>query len=68
MFILNRLPQLYHPLFKSERFLKATSHGFFISVEASDDLFNQDKTIEFLNNLGGLGVELIDGDDDEELH
>ena len=64
MLILNRLPQLYHPLFKSDRFLTATSHGFFLSIEASDDLFHSERTIAFLNSLGGVAVEVIDGDDD----
>ncbi len=31
MWALNKLPQVWHPLFKKDRFLKATTNGFFIS-------------------------------------
>src|SRR5258705_10648309 len=40
MLFLNRLPRLYHPLFKSERFTKATHDRFFIVIEASDPKFS----------------------------
>ena len=40
MLAFNRLPQFYHPVFKSERFRRASSDRFFISVEAGDPLFD----------------------------
>src|SRR5689334_24213477 len=34
--VLNLLPSHYNPLFKVEKFKRATSDGFFIAIEASD--------------------------------
>ena len=50
---LNRLPQLYHPLFNSSRFRKATDDRFFISIEAADPIFSADATRELLEGLDG---------------
>lgn len=41
---LNLLPQLYHPLFRNERFKRATDDRFFIAVDAADPAFNEDRT------------------------
>lgn len=57
---LNGLPQLYHPLFSSVRFRRATTDRFFIYIEAEDPLFDIQKTQEFLASLGGLAVETIE--------
>ncbi|PID79412.1 hypothetical protein CSB20_10350 [bacterium DOLZORAL124_64_63] len=59
MWTLNGLPQLYHPLFKSRSFRRATQDRFFIVVEATDPKFQLEKTREFLGRLGGSGVEEI---------
>ena len=50
---LNRLPQLYHPLFNSSRFKRATDDRFFISVEEVDPIFDADGTRELLEGLDG---------------
>ena len=50
---LNRLPQLYHPLFSSSRFRKATDDRFFISIEAADPIFDAEVTRELLEGLDG---------------
>ena len=50
---LNRLPQLYHPLFSSSRFRKATDDRFFISIEATDPIFDAEVTRELLEGLDG---------------
>lgn len=60
MFILNGLPQLYHPLFKNPRFNTATSHGFFVTVDAVDSRFSLDGTARFLQEIGGLTVEVVE--------
>lgn len=60
MFALNRLPQLYHPLFQSERFERVTDDKFFISIESADPNFDSEKTVDFLKSIGALEVELID--------
>ncbi len=59
MLVLNGLPQLYHPLFRSARFRRATDDGFFISVEASDPRFDRVRTRAFLEGLGGARVEEV---------
>ena len=57
---LNRLPQLYHPLFTSNRFRKATDDRFFISIEASDPIFDAETTRELLEGLDGrLSLEEV---------
>lgn len=62
MWGLNGMPKLYHPLFKSERFRRATQDRFFIVIEADDPKFDGTRTRAFLESLGGLSIEEIDGD------
>jgi len=57
MWGLNGMPRLYHPVFKSQRFRRATSDRFFIVIETTDPLFDSDRTREFVNSLGGTAVE-----------
>lgn len=59
MFLLNKLPLLYNPLFRSERFRRATSDRFFIVVEARDPLFDEAKTTELLRRAGATEVERV---------
>lgn len=60
MIFLCGLPLMYHPLFKSTRFSKATDDGFFISVDSSDPKYSGDSTRKLLEELGGKNVELIE--------
>ncbi len=60
MWGLNGMPRLYHPLFKSRRFRRATADRFFIAVEASDRKFDLERTREFLASLGGTSVEAVE--------
>ena len=60
MWGLNLLPQHHHPLFNSERFRRATSDRFFISIEARDPLFRGEGTREFLAGLGADAVEPVE--------
>jgi len=57
---LNRLPTLYNPLFKSERFRRATDDRFFISIDASDAKFDEQKTKELLTQAGAVSVERVE--------
>ena len=57
MLALNGLPQLYHAVFKSRRFLRATNDRFFITIEARDPIFDCQKTREFAESLDGVAVE-----------
>ena len=62
MFILNRLPQHYHPLFNNPRFSTATSHGFFVAIEAQDPKFDKSKVELLLKNSGATHIEVIEED------
>jgi hypothetical protein len=62
MLILNRLPQWFHGVFYSERFAKVTDDGFFISIEAEDKQFGEQKSRQFLESIGGTSVEVLKGE------
>lgn len=59
MFALNQLPTLYHPLFNSTRFERASDDGFFISIESWDPKFDAERTVELLRRSGATQVELV---------
>lgn len=59
MLILNGLPRFFHPLFYSDTFTRFSTDGFFLSVDASEQKFDPDKTAEFLRSLGGKDIELL---------
>ena len=60
MLALNRLPTLYNPVFKSERFRRVTDDRFFIIVDASDRQFDEAATTDLLTKSGALAVERIE--------
>jgi hypothetical protein len=60
MLVLNGLPRLYHPLFRSAAFTRASDDGFFVSVEARDPKFDERETPALLAALGGTEIELVD--------
>ncbi len=62
MFHLCRLPQLYHPLFNSERFERFSDDRFFISIEAADAKYDAAATRALLEGAGALAVELVEED------
>jgi ActD protein len=57
---LNKLPEFAHPLFKNASFRRATSHAFFISVEAVDPRFDAERTERLLRDAGSTRVEWIE--------
>ncbi len=59
MLALNNLPLFYNPLFNSRKLRRATTDGFFISVEAADRRFDPIETERLLGSLGGA-VERVD--------
>ena len=59
MFLLNKLPLLYHPFFKSERFRRVTQDRFFLAIESRDGSFDANDTPAFLTQHGALSTELI---------
>lgn len=57
---LNKLPMLYHPLFRSERFRRVTSDRFFVVIDASDPKFDEVQTAEFLKSFQPLSLERVE--------
>jgi hypothetical protein len=57
MIALNKLPQFYHPVFKSERFARASQDRFFIGIEAADPKFDRNAVAALLKNSGATAVE-----------
>jgi hypothetical protein len=60
MLLLNGLPRLYHPLFKSRRFARATDDRFFLVIEARDPKFSRTRTEEFLQSLHPASIEAVE--------
>jgi len=60
MLILNRLPQLFHPLFESKQFARVTDDGFFVSVAAQDPKFDMQLTRQFLESIGSSHTEVVE--------
>ena len=54
------MPRLYHPVFRSRRFRRATADRFFIVIEAADPRFDREETERFLASLGGKAVEALE--------
>lgn len=59
MLAINQLPKLFHPLFNSQKFTRVTDGAFFISVQADDPKFDEEKVKSYLESIGGKNVELI---------
>ena len=60
MILMNGLPMPYHPLFNSPRFSLASSHGFFLCIEAADPNFDRERTASFLQTLNPKGVSEVE--------
>mgnify|MGYP006282669657 CR=1 FL=1 len=60
MLLMNGLPRWYHPLFRSERFARATDDRFFLVIEAKDPQYFRDRTTEFLRSLKPLSIEELE--------
>jgi len=57
------LPRLNHPLFCSHQFHRATDDAFFIGIEARDSKFSPEASKSFLENIGGMNIELVEDDE-----
>lgn len=57
MWILNKLPQVWHPLFRLDRFLRVTDDAFLLGIEAKDARFDHAATTKLLRDAGALEVE-----------
>ena len=59
MLLLNRLPRLYHPVFRGNTFARTTTDGFFLMIEAVDPKFNRREVSEVLEAVGGTRIEVL---------
>jgi hypothetical protein len=57
---LNGLPRLHNPLFKHDRFRRATSDRFFVVIDASDPKFDEAQTTRLLRDAGATAVERVE--------
>jgi mono/diheme cytochrome c family protein len=57
MWLLNKLPQMWHPFFRLERFGRATDDGFFLGIEAKDKRFDAAKTKQLLQDAGAIAID-----------
>lgn len=64
MWILNKLPQVWHPFFRSERFGRVTDDAFLLGIEARDQRFELEGTTKLLNDAGAVAVEPVHLDPD----
>ncbi len=59
MLVLNALPMLYNPLFKSARFRRVTDDRFFVVIDATDPVFDEEVTTELLKGTRPLSLEFV---------
>ncbi|MBL9014648.1 MAG: DUF3341 domain-containing protein [Myxococcales bacterium] len=57
MWILNKLPQVWHPFFRSDRFAKVTDDAFVLGIEAKDRRFDHAATTKLLKDAGAIAIE-----------
>jgi len=57
MWAANKLPQVWHPFFRSERFGRVTDDGFFLGIQSSDERFEHAQTKKLLEDAGAIAVE-----------
>ena len=60
MIVLDRMPQWFHPLFESHNFTRFCDNGFFISIAAVDQKYDESATRNLLSEIGGKNIEIID--------
>jgi hypothetical protein len=60
MFIYNRLPMPYHPIFNAKNFERASQDRFFLAVEASDPSYDPDAIEKLMKSNGALEVSTCD--------
>jgi hypothetical protein len=59
MWVLNQLPQPYHPVFNAAAFARASLDRFFLCIETTDPKFDRVQTQKFLESLHPLGVSEV---------
>ena len=66
MWILNKLPQVWHPFFRLERFGRVTDDAFLLGIEARDRHFDAQKTTKLLQDAGAIAIDSCYLDPDPE--
>jgi len=64
MWILNKLPQVWHPFFRNDRFNQVTDDAFLLGIEARDRRFDTETTPKLLAEAGALKVDNVHYDPD----
>ncbi|MCB0272632.1 MAG: DUF3341 domain-containing protein [Bdellovibrionales bacterium] len=59
MFHFNKLGFLYNPLFNSEKFKVTNDDGFALGIEVRDPMFDDAKTMAFLQSLQPTDIEMV---------
>jgi len=59
MMFLNKIPRFNHPVFYSDKFSDVSSDAFYISIELTDPIFDENKTKSFLKEIGGTDIEVL---------
>src|SRR5688500_4287220 len=57
MWILNKLPQVWHPFVRLERFGRVSDDAFLLGIQASDKRFDSVATPQLLKDAGAIAVE-----------
>jgi hypothetical protein len=60
MLLLNKLPMLYNPLFKSDRFRRVTNDRFFVVIDATDPKFDEIETENLLRSTNPVAIEQVE--------
>ena len=60
MFVYNRLPMPYHPIFNAKNFERASQDRFFLAVEATDPSYDPDAIEKIMKSNGALEVSTCD--------
>ena len=60
MLFLNKLPRLYHPLLKHNRFALASHDRYFIVIETSDPKYLESETRKLLESAGSKRIEMVE--------
>jgi len=64
VWILNKLPQVWHPFFRSNRFGRVTDDAFLLGIEAKDTRFDSVATTKLLQDAGAIAIEEVHLDPD----
>ena len=60
MYLLNKLPMLYHPLLGKKSFKRVTDDRFFLVIESKDQKYDPEQTAAFLRDHGALQIETVE--------